>query len=66
MPECAREGILNVQIDKQADNGRTAVIEACAMDRPMVLQYLLDTSADYTITDYSGGTTLYLTAKTPG
>ena len=66
VPECAREGILNVQIDKQANNGRTAVIEACVMDRPMVMQHLLDACTDYTITGHSSGITLDLTNNALG
>ena len=55
-----KQGKVDVQIDKQSNNGRTALMEACALNRQRIEKMLLDAGADYTITDSGGATALHL------
>ncbi|KAG8531321.1 uncharacterized protein KY384_002950 [Bacidia gigantensis] len=53
-----REGKVDVDVNKHANNGRTAVWEACALNRFNVAIQLLFAGADYTINDDQDATTL--------
>ena len=57
--ECHKQGKIDVQIDRQANHKRTALIEACALDCQRIEKMLLDAGASYTITDHGGATALY-------
>ena len=54
------DGKIDVQIDRQANNGRTALIEACANSCQRIEEMLLDAGANYTITDNGGATALHV------
>ena len=55
-----KQGKINVQINKQARNGRTALSEACANNQPEIVEQLLDAGADYTIPTNVNNTCLHL------
>ena len=51
-------GIVDCLLDMRANNGRTALFEACALKRPNIALMLLESGADYLIKDNDGGSTL--------
>ena len=64
-PEVARrlldlyaDGAVDVNINQRANNGRTALFEACALKRPNIAKMLVEAGADYLIPDNDNGTPL--------
>ncbi|KAL8864166.1 MAG: hypothetical protein Q9174_007444, partial [Haloplaca sp. 1 TL-2023] len=57
-----REGKIDVCIDQKANNGRTALFEACELNRQRITDQLLDAGADYTISDIHNNTPLHASA----
>ena len=53
-----RRKIIDVCIDQQANNGRTALYEACSQQQPVIAMMLLDAGADFTITEKDNTTPL--------
>ncbi|KAL8850879.1 MAG: hypothetical protein Q9221_004192 [Calogaya cf. arnoldii] len=49
--EYHRQGKIDVCLNQRANNGRTALYEACELNRQRILEQLLDAGADYTIRD---------------
>ncbi|KAL8644848.1 MAG: hypothetical protein Q9226_007565, partial [Calogaya cf. arnoldii] len=49
--EYHRQGKIDVCLNQRAGNGRTALYEACELNRERILEQLLDAGADYTIRD---------------
>ncbi|KAI4089483.1 MAG: hypothetical protein LQ339_008544 [Xanthoria mediterranea] len=49
--EYHRRGKIDVCLNQRANNGRTALYEACENNRQRILEQLLDAGADYTIRD---------------
>ncbi|KAL8786267.1 MAG: hypothetical protein Q9213_002862 [Squamulea squamosa] len=54
-----RQGKIDVCINQRANNGRTALYEACESKSQRVLEQLLDAGADYTIRDEQDCTPLH-------
>ena len=51
--------VIDIQINKQANHGRTALIEACALNRQGIEKMLLDAGANYMLADEVGATALH-------
>ena len=56
--DCHRRGSVDIRLNEQARNGRTALFEACALHRPVIANMLLEAGADYVITDGDNRTPL--------
>lgn len=51
-------GAVDIRINEQARNGRTALFEACSLKRPLIATMLLNAGADYRITENDSTTPL--------
>ena len=58
--DCHRQGRIDILIDRQAKNGRTALYEACSLGRPAIAKFLLSANADYRITERDNTTPLHV------
>ena len=56
------EGKIDVCIDQKANHGRTALFEACELNRQRITDHLLNAGADYTISDIHDNTPLHASA----
>lgn len=54
-----RLGRIDVCINQRANNGRTALWEACELNRQRIVEQLIDAGADYTIPDNDDATPLH-------
>lgn len=54
-----RQGKFDVCINQRAKNGRTALYEACELNRQRIMEQLLDAGADYTVRDDNDCTPLH-------
>ncbi|KAL8955750.1 MAG: hypothetical protein Q9183_006535, partial [Haloplaca sp. 2 TL-2023] len=57
-----KEGKIDVCIDQKANHGRTALFEACELNRQRITDQLLNAGADYTISDIHNNTPLHASA----
>ncbi|KAL8661554.1 MAG: hypothetical protein Q9202_005499 [Teloschistes flavicans] len=58
-----KRGLIDACIDQRANNGRTALFEACDRNRQTILEHLLGAGADFTIRDNENYTALHAATR---